>query len=365
MSSNAAWPPDVVLLHIGINDLNDNLSAGAGDRATALVNRIFADRPGVTVIMQGLLPNTPGWPAQSDMSGEITTYNNKLRQLQASEQQAGNRFSFVEGPALTSAQMNDGLHPNDSGYALMAQNFSTALDQAYTDHWFTGGPASTSWPTPPDTVRLVNRTPDGGLHNAEGDYAAKRWSTWSDLGATGIKEVTSAATGSVNHIFAIGSDNRVYEKDGDYSTGQWSGWFQPENSPTATTITASSGCGQTVHLVIVGTDGHLYNSDGDYAAGHWNGWTDHGGGTWKRLASATTADNVNHIFALDGNNQLQELDANYRTGNWSSWATPASGFTGTDGTAAANGDTVHLGAIGTDGNWYNAEGNFDASTWTN
>ncbi|GAA5008689.1 hypothetical protein GCM10025734_51120 [Kitasatospora paranensis] len=122
----ASSRPDVVLLHIGINDLNQNLDqAHAADRATQLIDRIFTDRPNVTVVMQGLIPTTPGWWNQ-DLSQPVAQYNGRLRQLEATEQQAGRHFRFVDAPALTPAnradathpaQMTDGLHPNDAGYS--------------------------------------------------------------------------------------------------------------------------------------------------------------------------------------------------------------------------------------------------------
>ncbi|MFC5188099.1 GDSL-type esterase/lipase family protein [Actinomadura harenae] len=57
--------PDVVLLHIGINDLDHDRAPdkqAAATRAstafTDLAERIFSDRPGVTVLVQGLIPTT-------------------------------------------------------------------------------------------------------------------------------------------------------------------------------------------------------------------------------------------------------------------------------------------------------------------
>ncbi|MFD0571341.1 GDSL-type esterase/lipase family protein [Kitasatospora gansuensis] len=326
----SAAQPDAVLLHIGINDLNQNLDVThAADRATLLVDQIFADRPGVTVIMQGLVPTTPGWSYQG-LTESVAQYNSRLKQLETVEQLV-RHFEFVDAPALTPtnqadaahpAQMADGLHPNDPGYARLAQNFFTPLDQAYTAGWFTGSSSPSNPPLPPNTVHLVNITSGSGLKNAEGNYSAVGWSGWSDLDARGIKEVAAAATGRVNHVYAIDGDGRIHEKDVDYATGTQSGWFPLTGAPVAAAAITASSCGSTVHLAVIGTDGHLYNSDGDYNGGGWNGWTDHGGTDLKRLASAATTDNVNHLFAIDGNSRLQELDADYNTGAWNRW-TPA------------------------------------------
>ncbi|MGW1176412.1 hypothetical protein ACWD4P_22185 [Kitasatospora sp. NPDC002543] len=220
-------------------------------------------------------------------------------------------------------------------------------------------------PSVPNTVRLVDLRPDGRLQNAEGDFSAGKWSSWSDMGAYGVREVTSAATGSVNRIFVITDDGQIYEKDGDYGSGQWSGWFHPAtgNLPTSAVAISASSFGNTVHLVVVGANGHLYNSDGDFTAGRWNGWTDHGG-NFKRVASASTSTNVNHIFAIDGNNRVNELDGDYAAGSWGSWAAAGSNaFTAQDVAASASGNIVHLSAIAPDGTWSNTDGDFNRGQW--
>ncbi|WP_371586894.1 GDSL-type esterase/lipase family protein [Streptomyces virginiae] len=367
----AAAQPDVVLLHAGINDLNQGTDPGqAADQASALVDQIFAARPGVTIVMEGLVPTTPGWNYQ-DLSQPVAQYNQRLKQLEQEKQHAGKRFRFVDAPALTPtnradathpAQMSDGLHPNDAGYAQLAQAFFTPLDEAYSAHWFTGGPARPDQPRLKNTVHFGRIAPNGDLFNSEGDFAAGGWSGWSHQGAAQLKEVTSAGTGPVNRVFAIGSDNKIYENDGDYASGKWSGWFAPaiNNSATFTALAASS-YGNTVHLVAIGSDGHLYNTDGDYTAGKWNGWSDHGGTNLKHVTSATTADQVNHVFATDATGQVLEVDADYAAGAWGSWhvAGPTGGFKALDVTASATENTVHLGAISLTGQYFNTDGDFD------
>ncbi|WP_329580844.1 SGNH/GDSL hydrolase family protein [Kitasatospora sp. NBC_01250] len=119
----AAQRPDVVLLHIGINDLDRGADKDhAPDRLQALVEQIFADRPGVTVILQGLLPTTDGLQTQ------VRRFNRQARTLQSTERELGNRLSWVTPPALTQDEWNDRLHPNDRGYARMAVAFFGALD---------------------------------------------------------------------------------------------------------------------------------------------------------------------------------------------------------------------------------------------
>ncbi|GAA4885420.1 GDSL-type esterase/lipase family protein [Kitasatospora terrestris] len=370
--------PDVVLLHIGINDLaNNDRPTEAPDRAKALIDQIFAAQPGVTVIMQGLIPTSQGWGSSpANLSFLIADYNTQLLRFQATEQQQGKHFLFVEAPGLTPlgqsapAELADALHPNDAGYRRLAQNFSTALDQAWGARWFTGTAGLPNPAAQPDTVHLVTvaPAPDRALRNTEGDYAAGSWSAWQGMDRGSITEVASAATRSTNHVFAVTTSGQLLEKDGNYATGQWSSWFQPDIGPLREGVVpaaiAASSYDDVVHLVAVGTDGHLYNSDGDWAAGHWNGWTDHGG-SFTRVASAMTADRVNHIFAIEsGSGLVKELDGDYCHGAWSNWQTAGkNGLAALDVAASGDGDTVHLSAIRTDGGWSTTDGDFDTRSW--
>jgi lysophospholipase L1-like esterase len=129
----SAARPDVVILHIGINDLDRGVDvANAPARLTDLVDRIYADRPGTSVIMLGLIPTTP------DLGSQVATYNAAAKHLQSTEQAAGKKFLYVDPPALTSAQFVDDLHPNDAGYQRMAQALSPALTNVFDAGWAAG-----------------------------------------------------------------------------------------------------------------------------------------------------------------------------------------------------------------------------------
>lgn len=111
--------PDIVLLHLGINDLDRGHSAGASLRLVALVDRIRADRPGTTVIVQGLIPTT------AELQQEAQSFNADVRQVAG-----GHDFTWVEPPVLGAGEMTDQLHPNDLGYQWMANAYAGAMTQS-------------------------------------------------------------------------------------------------------------------------------------------------------------------------------------------------------------------------------------------
>ncbi|MFD5433196.1 FG-GAP-like repeat-containing protein [Kitasatospora sp. NPDC127067] len=165
--------PDVVLLHIGVNDLDRSTDpVHAPERLKALLDRIFADRPGVAVVMEGVIPTTQG------LQVPPSTFNDRARQLQAVEAQAGNSFRYVDPPALTPSGMADRLHPNDSGFQRMAQAFFTGLDQAYS-----AGAAKAS-------VASNAANDSGGLgHVRYADFDADGRADYIAVGANGAVDV--------------------------------------------------------------------------------------------------------------------------------------------------------------------------------
>src|SRR5262249_13543734 len=147
-----------VLLHIGINDLDRSTDKEhAADRLVLLLDQIYTDQPGVTVLLLGLIPTTGG------LQDLVAAFNDKAKALEPTELAAGRKFRYIDPPALTTEEMADRLHPNEAGYARMAQAFQPAIDQAFTDGWVVGGPPET-WNGVAETksrVRFADFTGDG------------------------------------------------------------------------------------------------------------------------------------------------------------------------------------------------------------
>ncbi|QKW19054.1 hypothetical protein HUT16_08245 [Kitasatospora sp. NA04385] len=407
--------PDVVLLHVGANDLDHGSQAGAADRATALVDRIFADRPGITVIMQGVVPTSPGLNNQLT-SGQLAQYNDRMRQLAPVEQQQGRHFTFVDGPALATAgasvpEMVDGLHPNDSGYARMARTFYGALQADYSSGWFSGGApipqgpllasamtghtahlyrvtadghietndgnydagAWNGWQQLPgslvvslsatavgDTVHLYAVTQDGLLHTADKNYATGAWSDWRYLPGSRIESITSAATGTTVRLFAVLRENGVPRTaDQDYGTGAWTDWHDLGGSQVSQLVAATTR--NTVHLYAVTQDGLLHTDDGDYGAGSWTGWHDLGGSLVTSLAAAGTNDTV-HLYAGTQDGLFHSADGDYSTGRWNGW-TSRPGSLVAHLAASADRDAVHLFASTTDGLTHSQDADYGRPAW--
>lgn len=125
--------PDVVTLHAGTNDLNRDVDpAGAPARLGALIDRILAGSPGVTVLVATLVPaRSPATQAR------IGRYNEQVMRLAEGRRRAGQRVRPVSMAGVTPADLADALHPSDAGYRTMAAAFHAAIEQSIADGWLT------------------------------------------------------------------------------------------------------------------------------------------------------------------------------------------------------------------------------------
>jgi len=113
--------PHTVLLHIGTNDVNQNLDlANAPARLSTLVDHILATAPGVEVFVAQITPE-----ADPTFEARIRAYN---AALPGALQGKGSRVHLVDmHSALSVADLADGVHPTAAGYAKMGAVWFAAL----------------------------------------------------------------------------------------------------------------------------------------------------------------------------------------------------------------------------------------------
>jgi lysophospholipase L1-like esterase len=122
-----AAAPDVVLLHLGTNDMYQNNAtypaATAPARLSTLIDHIHAARPAATVYVASLVPST-----DATINNRIITFNKALPGIVAQKVAAGHDVRYVDlHDAVTTSQIGDGLHPTSVGYDAMAQGWYDAL----------------------------------------------------------------------------------------------------------------------------------------------------------------------------------------------------------------------------------------------
>jgi lysophospholipase L1-like esterase len=157
--------PDVVLLHIGTNDLVQGASAQeAASSMDSLLDTLTTAKPEMAVIVSTLIPLHAG-----DATWRET--NAAFARLVAERAAAGERVLLADmgaGGPQAGDQIPDGVHPSGEGYALMAQVWHPVVVKAL------GGqpgrtPAGTGERDP--AVERIALSSDGNQHD-EDDWAA-------------------------------------------------------------------------------------------------------------------------------------------------------------------------------------------------
>ncbi|WP_189892257.1 FG-GAP-like repeat-containing protein [Streptomyces xantholiticus] len=118
-----ALRPNVVLLHAGTNDMNQNYQLDTAPmRLRGLINQVLADAPETTVLVATIIPSTkPG------MQARIDRYNAAIPGVVQQLRAEGKRVRLVDAAsALTHADV-DGSHPHDGGYRKLSDVWLEAL----------------------------------------------------------------------------------------------------------------------------------------------------------------------------------------------------------------------------------------------
>ncbi|MEU8203335.1 FG-GAP-like repeat-containing protein [Streptosporangium sp. NPDC049046] len=127
----ARYRPNVVVLHIGTNDLaNDEEPETAHIRLSRLVDRITDIAPLTTVLVSSLVPAKDEWD-----NTLIARYNVRLPTIVNNLRAEGKRVRLVNNGALgvTTADLADSLHPNNDGYRKMANAYHNAIKAAMNE----------------------------------------------------------------------------------------------------------------------------------------------------------------------------------------------------------------------------------------
>ncbi len=125
------YRPNIVLLHIGSNDLNGNFQVDtAPNRLAALIDQIFAAAPDATVLVAAIIRSS-----NDTTESRIISYNNQTRFTVESRANQGKHIALVSMDSVTNADLSDGLHPNDAGYKKMADAWNAGVKLVIAKGW--------------------------------------------------------------------------------------------------------------------------------------------------------------------------------------------------------------------------------------
>jgi lysophospholipase L1-like esterase len=113
-------PADIVLLHIGTNDIDEGHASSAD--IARILDEIRRRSTDITVVLALIINQVPYSP-------ETSAYNAEVSNMALQRIEAGHPIIIVdmENALLYPDDLEDGVHPNDNGYAKMAEVWFEAL----------------------------------------------------------------------------------------------------------------------------------------------------------------------------------------------------------------------------------------------
>jgi lysophospholipase L1-like esterase len=113
--------PNIVLLHIGTNDIGSRDPAGMATHLEALIDKIAANSPGALIVVAQIT-------AAFTDNDIRDAYNSKIPGIAQSHAAKGQHIMVVDMNKIPMTDLSsDGVHPNDQGYAYMAGVWYAAI----------------------------------------------------------------------------------------------------------------------------------------------------------------------------------------------------------------------------------------------
>jgi lysophospholipase L1-like esterase len=120
--------PNIILLHIGTNDMYGSDPANADKRLATLLDHIIAKQPNALLVVSNIIPL--GILA----TAEVPKYNAKIPAVLNARIQAGKNIIFVDQyKDFPTSELADQVHPNAAGYARMAKKWYAAIKPYLVD----------------------------------------------------------------------------------------------------------------------------------------------------------------------------------------------------------------------------------------
>ena len=141
------YQPDIILLHIGTNDIRQGNATAAASNLSDLLDDILTRLPQTHVIVAQIIPFRRG-PDNAHQS-----YNAAIPGTVASK---GPRVSMVDMQnILSKSDYADGLHPNAGGYDKMARAWEPAIGAVFSS----SSPRADAQPPPSTSVGENSKSP--------------------------------------------------------------------------------------------------------------------------------------------------------------------------------------------------------------
>lgn len=227
----SAYQPNVVTLHIGSNDMNQNYQVStAPNRLAAMIDQILAADPGVTIVVAQLIPNS-----DANVQSRINAYNSQIPGIVQARANAGKHVYMVNMSSLNTGDLKDGLHPNDNGYQKMADSFLTGVQQVISNGWVTNiafaGTYELQNVSSGQALDVSGGSTANGAAVVQWPYNGGRNQLWNFIPTSnGYYQIKSANSGLDLNVTAGSTSNGALVVQWPYGTGNNDQWLPSHNA---------------------------------------------------------------------------------------------------------------------------------------
>jgi cellulase/cellobiase CelA1 len=239
----AATRPDIVVMHLGTNDLWGGTIPTTAILAaySTLVDQMRASNPSMKILVAQIIPMEPSGCTGCPQG--VVALDNAIPGWAAAKTTAQSPITVVDQWTGFNAAVdtNDGVHPVDSGFRKMADRWYPALTAAL------GDPAPpTTTPPPPGgactaTYRLIGQWSDGlQAEVSVRNNTASTTSAWvATLTFGDGQQITQAWNATLGQSAATATAQNVgwngtLAPGGSTAFGYLASWSGPGTAPTAT-----------------------------------------------------------------------------------------------------------------------------------
>jgi lysophospholipase L1-like esterase len=220
----AAANPDIVLMHLGTNDMWGDFIPTSSILAayTTLVGQMRANNPNMKILVAQIIPMNP--PSCPQCAAEVVALDNAIPAWAAGLTTAQSPIVVVDqwtGFDTATDTDGDGVHPNDAGFQKMAARWYPPLAQVLSGI-IPPQPTPSATPSP-------STSPTGSAGCAATYQMTSQWNGGFQGGVTVTNDsATASSAWTATVTFA----------DGQQITQSWNATLS-QNGPTVTTSNAS------------------------------------------------------------------------------------------------------------------------------
>ena len=222
------YAPDIILLQIGTNDINNGHLDGSEERLHMLLDYLREKMPSDGRIFLTTIPDlgNMGWGNSSETNQNIAKYNQLVEKVAGEYSSKNVIFADIHSVINASVDLADGVHPNAGGYEKMGKYWMEQLEPYLSGKVSTDPPSNP--PTDPPAADVTGDLNGDARINAKDLSLVKRGIAAENASAAFKSAGDINQSGAVNQLDAEMMQQYLLGKISRFEKGEYDGPAQPE-----------------------------------------------------------------------------------------------------------------------------------------